>query len=71
MHARKSALTLVAALALAGCASVRHDPAVSTWSAPPKSGLEWVRSQSGWEVPDATGLRLFKPAVSGGTGVRF
>lgn len=70
MHARQVAMTL-AALALAGCASGARDPAVSSWSTPPKTGLGWLRSQSDRDVPDATGLRFFKPALSGGTGVQF
>lgn len=72
MRQRQLAILLAAAMTLVGCATgPARGPAVSAWTAPPEPGLEWVRSRSGWQIPDATGLRLFKPSVSGGTGVRF
>ncbi len=30
--------------------------------------LTWLRSETGRDVPDPTGTRFFRPAVSGGTG---
>ncbi len=72
MRQRPIAIALLAALALAGCGTAAtRGPAASAFAAPAEPGLEWIRAETGRDVPDATGVRFFKPALSGGTGVQF
>lgn len=45
-------------------------PAPAPEAATDGSGLEWTRSSTGRKIPDPTGTRFFKPATSGGAGVK-
>jgi hypothetical protein len=45
-------------------------PSAAETTSTTETGTEWTRSSTGWAIPDPTGSRLFKPAISGGVGVR-
>jgi len=58
-----------AAAAVAQATGGQAPSATQVGAAAGETGLEWTRSFTGRLIPDPTGSRFFRPAVSGGTGV--